>query len=59
MSNASNFARPLRPLMTRRRDSVPIGLVRISRNREGIYGGLLGTFEHNIQNRERNEASVD
>lgn len=26
---------------------------------EGIYGGLLGTFEHDIQNRERNEASVD
>ena len=26
---------------------------------EGIYGGLLGTFEHNIQNRQRNEQDVN
>lgn len=26
---------------------------------EGIYGGLLGTFEHNIQGRSRNETDVN
>lgn len=26
---------------------------------EGIYGGLLGTFEHNIQNRKRSEADIN
>lgn len=26
---------------------------------EGIYGGLLGTFEHNIQNRKRSESDVN
>lgn len=26
---------------------------------EGIYGGLLGTFEHNIQGRTRNETDVN
>lgn len=26
---------------------------------EGIYGGLLGTFEHNIQNRKRDEQDIN
>ncbi len=37
-------------------DFAGTALVAIS---EGIYAGLLGTFEHNIQNRKRNEEDVN
>lgn len=37
-------------------DFAGTALVAIS---EGIYGGLLGTFEHNIQNRKRDEQDIN